>query len=762
MQMSNLTLCYEAIQRVYRNAVVGLLRQSLTRAFPDDFKERLRKPFGPEEWKQIEENAFKTRISGQLAAQVADDFDLLSVSHFFNLFELYYDHIVPIPQNADKVQKRSDKKRVLEWARTVKDLRDPCSHPAEEDFNYEDSFVLMDCARRVLLQLRLHEDAQTVKRLMTSLSGHGHMLGEPLEADLPPSEAIVCDFVGREKELSVLWDWLSNPTTRRWALAGAGGTGKTAIAYKFALEVRDQAPEPLQAVIWLSAKKKRFAEGQIVLVSTPDFEDLDSALNQVLFQYGWIEEITNSTELKKARALALFDEFPSLVIVDDIDSVEKADEDAIEFFTFNVPQSKSKVLLTSRRTVFGMANTTTEIEGFSESDVGRFVTSRCLLFNLDRQIFTSQVVKSVVAATQGSPLYIEDLMRLMTVVPAKEAIKAWADQKGQNVRQYALGRELEMLPREATHVLIAACLYDTAVSYEELRAVTGYPDGTLTDCLSRLQGLFLVPKPKVIEGEARFEINTNVRALVGEVEGKTNSYKAVEAAYRSVSGTLPRVGRGDIASYVRQAVLLVKNFEEVEAERLLVRALEIHPNDPDLIGVLGMVYRRMRPPRYTDARNCFVRSHQLNNKGDEMYKHWARMEVDSGEWTKAAEAAELGLKKKPHSKQLLYLAGRARSGLGKEMLSRRQEASAEVELRRSLDHLDQALARRGSSGDERDLNTLIYRGIVISAYLLNDRSRLLNTFSAWFRDFPDDPDASSEWSRISARVGISRSDLDIP
>ena len=762
MELSNLALCYEAVQRVYRNAVVRRLRARMKEEFPADYSERLRKPFQQREWKQIEENAFRPRVSGQVATPIADEFDLLSVNHFFNLFELYYDVLFDPPPNADKVEKRSDKKRVLEWARTVKDLRDPTSHPAEADFDYEDSFVLTDCARRVLLQLGLQDDAQELKKIMASLTGHAHVIGEPLEASLPPSDSIVAEFVGRERELTLLWDWLRNPTTRRWALAGAGGKGKTAIAYKFALEVRDRAPEPLQAVIWLSAKKRRFSEGQTVPVPTPDFEDLDTALSQVLFQYGWIEEITKSCEAKQARVIELMREFPALIIVDDIDSIEKNDEDAIEFFTFVAPQTKSKVLLTSRRTIFGMATSTTQIEGFSESDIGRFITSRCRLFSIDRQLFNSELVHRVLDVTEGSPLYMEDLIRLMAVLPAREAIAAWESHKGQNAREYALGREMDMLSREARHVLIAACLYDSAVSYEELRAVTGYMDPALSDSLAQLQGLFLVPKPTIVEGEARFDINANVRTLVREVERRTDLYKAAEAAYRSVRGTLPRVGRGEIAGIIRQAVLLLKNAEEEQAERLLTRALELHPNDPDLIGVLGMVYRRMHPSRNTDARDCFLRSHQLNSRSDEMYKHWAKMELELREWTKSAEAAEHGLRKRPQSKQLHYLAGLARSRLGQDMLSRVQQDSAVAEFRRALDHMDCALKCRSATQDDSNLDAAIYRGIVINAFFLNEQRRLIDTFSIWFKEYPNDANAASEWQRISAKFGLSVSDLDLP
>lgn len=730
-------------------------------AFPEDYSEQLRTQVGAANWKELEENAYKPRVSGQLSSTIADDFDLLGVNHFFNIFEKHFDKLFPLPENVDKVEKRSDRKRVLEWTRTVKELRDPAAHPTGEDFSYEDAFVMLDCARRILLHLKFHDKAGEIKALMSQLSGAGHVMGESLESMLPAAESIVSDFVGREPELKVLWEWLSNPTTRRWALSGAGGKGKTAIAYQFANEVRDRGAGVLQAVLWLSAKKRRFSEGEIVTVPTPDFDDLDSALNQALYQYGWIEEISAGLDSKRERVLQLFNEFPALVVVDDIDSIDTSQEDVIEFFSFTVPNTKSKVLLTSRRGIWGMANATTQVEGFSESDVGRFITSRCQLFGMDRNMFDSRLVKDILKVTEGSPLYIEDLMRWMCVVPPTDAIAAWRDKGGQTARQYALGRELDLLTRDARQVLIAACFYPNSVSYAELKAITGIGDAGLMDCITQLQGLFLVPKPRLIEGEARFEINVNIRSLVRETEGKSDLFRAVEAAFKSVSGTLPRVGRGDIGALIRQAVLLVKASDEQEAEVLLTRALEIYPNNPDLIGVLGFVYRRMQPPRYTDARACFQRSHQLNSKTDDMYKHWSRMEADLQEWTKAAEAAECGLVKTPESKQLAYLAGVARSRLGRQMVSRVQHVSAKTEFRRSIEHFEKAAGLAAKDVEEQSLGAAIYRGLAITASELCERDKVKSTFTRWLRDFPSDPKLASEWERIAARMGFAADELPI-
>jgi hypothetical protein len=150
--------------------------------------------------------------------------------------------------------------------RTIKNLRDPLSHPSEQDFGFEDSFLLLDSSRRVLLRLGFDDEARQVKAIMNRLAGAplSAQSETPLEDRLPPRESIVVDFVGRQAEIDRLWEWFRDPISRRWALSGEGGKGKSALAFKFATEVKFAAPEPFQAVLWLSAKKRRFEEGRIL------------------------------------------------------------------------------------------------------------------------------------------------------------------------------------------------------------------------------------------------------------------------------------------------------------------------------------------------------------------------------------------------------------------------------------------------------------------------------------------------------------------
>ena len=280
-------------------------------AFPQNYEEKIRAPF-EKEWDQLRLNAHERRQTGEISSEIVDDFDLLSVNHFFNLFDAYYEKLnSPAIVQSDQQHKLS-KQTVLQWIKTIKNLRDPLSHPSEQDFSYEDSFVLLDCARRVLLKLNLGDEAGQIKALLDDLSGRPLSMEnsqEPLEGRLPPRESVVNDFIGRKTELDRLWEWFRDPVSRRWALAGEGGKGKSAIAYQFAADVMFSAPKPYQIVLWLSAKKQRFEEGVTKKIVEPDFYDVDSALSAILRYYGWIDEMAGTIERKRERVLELLDFF---------------------------------------------------------------------------------------------------------------------------------------------------------------------------------------------------------------------------------------------------------------------------------------------------------------------------------------------------------------------------------------------------------------------------------------------------------------------
>ena len=136
--LSNLTICYEGLQRAYRNALVRYVRTKMVAVYQSDYGTRLRKPF-EKEWDRIRANAYERRDTGEISAGIADEFDLLGVNHFFNLFDAYSDLLCPSIPGSDEQQKKISKQALLQWIKTIKNMRDPLSHPSESDFSFEDS-----------------------------------------------------------------------------------------------------------------------------------------------------------------------------------------------------------------------------------------------------------------------------------------------------------------------------------------------------------------------------------------------------------------------------------------------------------------------------------------------------------------------------------------------------------------------------------------------------------------------------------------------
>lgn len=312
-------------------------------------------------------------------------------------------------QNATKPRQRG---ALLVWVKHIKNVRDPVSHPVGDDISFEDATQVLYSARKALDFCLLPDASSQILRLQNTLLG-GY-LGDEVKtySKFPPDDEVVLGFVGRHRELSVLNEWLTSEKSKRWALSGEGGRGKSAIAYIFGKSVARRTDHGLEAVFWMSAKRRRFVEGAVVLIDRPDFFDKASAIENILRFFDVDSKEVDSPENK---VIDLLDEFPTLLIVDDIDTVEDAGDDAIQFLVMTIPElTRSQVLLTSRKAIFGLTNVTTQIEGISKTDIEEFLKSKCDLMGVDTQAVIA-AKDSIMQATDSSPLYIESEEQLPSV-----------------------------------------------------------------------------------------------------------------------------------------------------------------------------------------------------------------------------------------------------------------------------------------------------------------------------------------------------------
>ncbi len=197
---------------------------------------------------------------------------------------------------------------------------------------------------------------------------------------------------------------------------------------------------------------------------------------------------------------------------------------------------------------------------------------------------------------------------------------------------------------------------------------------------------------------------------------------------------------------------MVRQHKQDGAEQLLKNALVKYPSDPNLLAFLAWVYKASEPPRIADARENFKRASELNCKNVEMYKHWARMEIEQHEWTRAAEAAERGLKWNADNREVLYAAGYARSRLARELTGGLHHERARRENENAHRLLERALkSPEKLEIGERRLNSDIYRALVLNCDALGDVPGVYKYLDLWLSEHPDHDNAWSEHSRLSEK-----------
>lgn len=755
-------VCYMGIMRIYRNAVVQHVRATLQGRDPNNWETLITRPFAKGEWQGIEAAATRGHLG--LSVRPLDKADLLSVNHFYNIFDSYFGDLFPHTLHWLTEAQQETRAQVLAWAKTIKEMRDPViGHPIENSISSDDAEKLLYAARNILAHFNASA-AEEVDTLADSLNEAIGIRNVLLSDTLPDREAIVPQFIGRQQELAKLNRWIRDPFSHVHYLVGDGGKGKTAIAYEFASNLALDPPrlaKSLECVIWLSAKTQRFEEGQTVEIKDPDFWDLHSALSWILGAYGETD-IPSSIIHMQTRCIEWLTHLPALIVVDDVNSLH--DDDTVEFFNERVSRTPSKVLLTSRMTLYGMGSRSLQIAGFERNSIDgiSFVENIIERYGLEKDLFTRSAMNDIIQTCDGSPLFIQDLLRLCKIGERPEsAIRQWRE-RGESARRYALEREIEVLTPPAKRALLTCALLGTA-SLSEIQVCADLSGPVCSDAVRELQSLFLMPSPSLIENENRFRLNTNTKELVLQVYQNTEAAKRVKNAIDARKGFDNIKVRNAIGPYIRQSISLVKMDKHIDAEATLVKARSVHHEHPDLYGVLGWVYKSWKPePRYADARIQFTRAYELRSSKEEMYKHWSEMEQNQRRFSASADAAEKGLEMVKNSTQLSFKAGLSRSKFAKNLYDQVQYDRAKQEAEKAMRHLNNSLANEAVNCS---ILRKVFRAQVFNYELLVDISQSQNVGGAeahflrllaellvrWSTECPDDPLLSHEQARLGGK-----------
>jgi tetratricopeptide (TPR) repeat protein len=721
--------------RIYRNNFLAYCRSRLSSVPGLDVDDEIKRLF-QKEWAEIERSADQAYGTGIVDRRPVDALDYLSVNHILTLIEKFWNDLAPDDPKSDMGKRQ--RAQISNWAKELSGIRNPVAHPPEQELSLRDALRYIDSAARILEVMRIPGSDDLRDMWMTLVAERAiEKVAPPAFLDtLPSREQITTDFVGRAEHLADLWRWLNDDGRRVWALVGDGGKGKTTIAYEFASRVRGIPGDfGLQGVLWLSAKQRRFLEGEVVPAASPDFFDLDSALNWILEAFGWGKEAKESPEVKNMHCIDLLTAFPMLIVADDIDSLDAEDEQAVEFFVHQVPLTKSKVLFTSRRKVFGLGGATTEVGGLTEEEVSHFVRLRAPSLKIDPGKINIRTIRRVRDVTDGSPLYIEDLLRLAQFYSLEHALDQWSGRTGDAAREYSLRRELEKLSKDAVALLGALAYSDSPMSMEECAVIMGMSNDQAVAALAELRNWNLLSNPGLVEDIPRFSCSRNLAKLMRRTLQGTDQERRIRNGLKGIRGVA--IASSRVRGFVQQAVALKKANQQDDAERTLLSGLDDVPNSGEIHSLLGWVYSQWNPqPRIADAEENFSKAESLGFISRHLYAHWANMEFDRGEYRNAVKICEKSVASVGKGDPFTWrLGGMSYTRLGqllRQSLSTEEAAEAFTKARRMLSKAQQL-------GRERADISRIFTARHELARIAGEPAEVARILAEWDEKLPSDP-----------------------
>lgn len=458
-----------------------------------------------------------------------------------------------------------------------------------------------------------------------------------IEHNLPDKTMICADFFGRKKTLGLLWEWLSDPFDYTKILAGDGGKGKTSIAYRFCQEFLESPPYGFERILWISAKEKQFSgiENNYFVLRPVDFYDFNTFLT-TLGENCAIEleeiESTSKQNIKRkiSEALSLF---PSLIVVDNVDSLEHKEQLQLIETCRQLGKEKIRFLITTRNRFSFSDDSCIEISGLEREDYNKFLQANIEKYKLHSP--KKKEIDNLYSSTDGSPLLTQSILRLCRLGDNLDtAISDWKGKTGEDARHAALLREIQGLTFDAKRVILCIYYFDSC-SKSELQQSCGLGKVKLDDVIIELNSLFLVNTPQFIENEARFSISTTTKLIIeGLQETLATDYKKLKLSIQKLRSGLSMPGKKGntqrIGLAISQALALMREERENEAITTITTELQRQPKSRDLLLAHARCLIQSKKPDYETARTILQSAYENGQEKEMLFDFWFNCENNLG------------------------------------------------------------------------------------------------------------------------------------
>lgn len=502
-----------------------------------------------------------------------------------------------------------------------------------------------------------------------------------LSHNLPDKNLICSRFVGREASLSCLWEWLSDEFEYTKILSGDGGKGKTSIAYEFCRAFIQTSPNGYERVVWLSVKETQFSgiSNSYYDLQESDFIDSQSFLKCLADhcaleteEYDELSQKQIKRELKEALP-----HFPSLYIVDDIDSLEEDEQRKVVDICRQLGDNNIRFLITTRKKLAYSSDLCIDVPGLPIEDFHDYIKSIVEKYSL-KDIRTRDV-ENLHRTCDGSPLLSASILRLYKQgISLPRAIAEWSGGAGEDARSAALKKEVLSLSPEAKRILLTIYYFKNC-SFTELKQAAGVERLKLVDCLEELQSLFLVNEPRIIDSEERFSISNTTSLIISEIvaEMAFDHKRLNDAVKRLRAGpSIQKSGnRRKVGLAINQSLALLRDGRTGEAIATIDQELKLLSGNADLLLMKARCLMSEEFPDYSEVRALLKKSFDTGQRKELAFDFWYKAEEKMKSANGIIEVSQKALELDDTDKKLWY------ERLARGLILRSKVRSAESELK---------------------------------------------------------------------------------
>ena len=484
----------------------------------------------------------------------------------------------------------------------------------------------------------VHRDMQALQFVCSErIFGKDREFNRQLENNLPPRDPNLIQFVGRTDYLVSLWNWLTDRHTPVKVITALGGTGKTATAFEFCRQIVNNCPAQIQKVIWLTAKKQSFSaiRGQWVGVTRTDFGSPNEFLSALARELGASDEEagpdTDRPELLDS-VLEGLRYFPSLVVVDDVDSLPIEQQSDLFSLVQNVAgrsfERGNRFILTSRLELSAGEDQLIRLRGFEEKEFSEYAK----IIAGERQIrLDDGAISRLYRASLGSPMFCSSIIRLVSLgADINAAINQWRNQAGEAVRKFAFERELDQLTDSQARTLFTLSLLGETTQLELKQVLNADDDRIILD-LARLREYHLFASRGDPVTGTKLEAPEPIRLMNDVLKARVLDPVRIERECARVRSQVPRV-QDRVAIAIAGVLALWKADEYQAALMNAQQAQKANPKSGDLWCMLGQCYLKVQPPKPEEADKAFRQAHIRGCSRPELLPNWLEAKRLGRDW----------------------------------------------------------------------------------------------------------------------------------